>query len=151
MRAFETGFFCNARHTAVLTRQMIFKIGALKGVARIPQRDIEGNMLHAHDWRIRLCCVLGRRRLPLNPDTGFGQADGASGLRMPCANPFSIALNNFCKAMGFSRKSSAPILVASTAVLIVACPDIIMTGIVSWPCDAHSLSKVMPSVSGIQI
>src|SRR5260363_183563 len=109
MRAFETGFFCNARHTAVLTRQMIFKIGALKGVARIPQRDIEGNMLHAHDWRIRLCCVLGR-------------------LRMPCANPFSIALNNFCKAMGFSRKSSAPILVASTAVLIVACPDIIMTG-----------------------
>src|SRR5260364_251327 len=39
MRAFETGFFCNARHTAVLTRQMIFKIGALKA-SRASRRGI---------------------------------------------------------------------------------------------------------------
>src|SRR5687768_14267104 len=41
--------------------------------------------------------------------------------------------------------------VASTAVSIVPWPDIITTGIVSWPLAAHSLSSVMPSVSGIQM
>jgi len=53
--------------------------------------------------------------------------------------------------MGFSRKSSAPIRVASTAVSIVAWPDIMITGIESLPAAAHSLSSVMPSVSGIQM
>ena len=41
--------------------------------------------------------------------------------------------------------------VASTAVSMVAWPDIITTGMVSWPFAAHSLSSVMPSVSGIQM
>ena len=41
--------------------------------------------------------------------------------------------------------------VASTAVSIVPCPDIITTGMVSWPLAAHSFSSVMPSVSGIQM
>ena len=41
--------------------------------------------------------------------------------------------------------------VASTAVSMVPCPDIITTGMVSWPFAAHSLSRVMPSVSGIQM
>src|SRR5207248_6949159 len=40
---------------------------------------------------------------------------------------------------------------ASTAVSIVAWPDIMTTGMVSWPLAAHSLRSVMPSVSGIQI
>ena len=41
--------------------------------------------------------------------------------------------------------------VASTAVSMVPWPDIMTTGIVSWPLAAHSLSSVMPSVSGIQM
>ena len=41
--------------------------------------------------------------------------------------------------------------VASTAVSMVPWPDIITTGMVSSPAAAHSLSSVMPSVSGIQI
>ena len=53
--------------------------------------------------------------------------------------------------MGFSRKARAPILVASTAVSMVACPLIMITGMVSRPVEDHSLSRVTPSVSGIQI
>src|SRR5260221_9940453 len=41
--------------------------------------------------------------------------------------------------------------VASTAVSIVPWPDIITTGMPSWPLAAHSLSSEMPSVSGIQM
>jgi len=59
--------------------------------------------------------------------------------------------SSFCIAIGFSRKSSAPMRVASTAVSIVAWPDIITTGIVSWPPAAHSFRSEMPSVSGIQM
>ena len=53
--------------------------------------------------------------------------------------------------MGFSRKDSAPMRVASTAVSMVAWPLIMMTGMVSWPAEAHSLSSDTPSVSGIQM
>ena len=63
---------------------------------------------------------------------------------------FTVASRR-CRAIGFSRKSSAPMRVASTAVSMVACPDIMTTGMLSWPLAAHSLSSVMPSVSGIQI
>jgi hypothetical protein len=58
---------------------------------------------------------------------------------------------SFCRPTGFSRKSNAPIFVASTAVSIVPWPDIMTTGIVSWPEAAHSRSSVTPSVSGIQM
>ncbi len=58
---------------------------------------------------------------------------------------------SFCNAMGFSRKEYAPMRVASTAVSIVPCPDIMMTGIVIRPVDDHSLSRVTPSTSGIHI
>ncbi len=60
-------------------------------------------------------------------------------------------LSSFCSPTGFSRKSKAPILVASTAVSMVPCPDIITTGMVSWPLAAHSRSSVTPSLSGIQM
>ena len=63
----------------------------------------------------------------------------------------AIVDSSFCRPIGFSRKSNAPILVASTAVSMVPCPDIITTGIVSWPLAAHSRSSVTPSVSGIQM
>jgi hypothetical protein len=53
--------------------------------------------------------------------------------------------------MGFSRNDWAPILVASTAVSMVAWPLIMMTGMVSRPVVDHSLSRVTPSVSGIQM
>ena len=59
--------------------------------------------------------------------------------------------SSFGRLIGFSRKSKAPIRVASTAESIVPWPDIITTGIVSRPAAAHSLSSVMPSVSGIQM
>ncbi|MNY43155.1 hypothetical protein D3C86_1780930 [compost metagenome] len=52
------------------------------------------------------------------------------GRSMPRARPCSTADSSFCSAMGFSRKFNAPIFVASTAVSIVAWPDIMMTGIV---------------------
>ena len=42
----------------------------------------------------------------------------------PCCTAFS----SFCRAIGFSRKFRAPMRVASTAVSIVAWPDIMMTG-----------------------
>ena len=74
-------------------------------------------------------------------------AAAASGLR---SARFTVASSR-CKATGFSRKSSAPMRVASTAVSMVPWPDIITTGIVSCPLAAHSLSSVMPSVSGIQM
>jgi len=41
--------------------------------------------------------------------------------------------------------------VASTAVSMVACPLIMITGMDSKPLLAHSLSKLTPSVSGIQM
>ena len=59
--------------------------------------------------------------------------------------------SSFCRPIGFSRKSNAPMRVASTAVSIVPWPDIITTGIVSRPEDPHSRSSVTPSVSGIQM
>ena len=41
--------------------------------------------------------------------------------------------------------------VASTAVSMVPWPDIMITGMLSRPLADHSLSSVMPSVSGIQM
>jgi hypothetical protein len=41
--------------------------------------------------------------------------------------------------------------VASTAVSTVPCPDIITTGAVSVCACCHSRSRLMPSVSGIQM
>ncbi|MCY1356460.1 hypothetical protein D9M69_429140 [compost metagenome] len=91
-------------------------------------------------------------------DSDEGELAGAAvvagalrGRSMPRARPCSTADSSFCSAIGFSRKFSAPILVASTAVSMVAWPDIMMTGMVSWPCADHSLSRLTPSVSGIQI
>jgi hypothetical protein len=76
-----------------------------------------------------------------------------------CRGPWPAAVlsarvtveSSFCSPTGFSRKSKAPILVASTAVSMVPCPDIITTGIVSCPLAAHSRSNVTPSVSGIHM
>ena len=45
----------------------------------------------------------------------------------------------------------APMRVASTAVSMVAWPLIMITGMSSMPCEAHSLSRLTPSVSGIQM
>ena len=69
----------------------------------------------------------------------------------PCLRARSTVCSSFCSGMGFSRKSNAPILVASTAVSMLPCPLIITTGMVSRPLVAHSFSRVMPSLSGIQI
>ena len=63
----------------------------------------------------------------------------------------STAASSLGRAMGFSRKSKAPTRVASTAVSMVPWPDIITTGMVNKPAADHSLSRLMPSVSGIQI
>jgi hypothetical protein len=63
---------------------------------------------------------------------------------------FTVA-SSFCSAIGFSRKSIAPMRVASTAVSIVPWPDIMITGMLSCPPVAHSLRSVMPSASGIQM
>ena len=68
-----------------------------------------------------------------------------------CFKAFFTVASSFCRAIGFSRKSTAPTRVASTAESIVPCPDIITTGIVSRPPADHSLSSEMPSVSGIQM
>ena len=72
-------------------------------------------------------------------------------LDLPRSRPLRTADSRRASAIGFSRKSSAPKRVASTAVSMVACPDIMMTGIDSWPPAAHSFSSVTPSVSGIQM
>ena len=69
----------------------------------------------------------------------------------PCFKAVLTVFNSFCKAIGFSKKSKAPMRVASTAVSMVPCPDIITTGMVNKLLFTHSLSKVMPSQSGIQM
>ena len=51
-------------------------------------------------------------------------------------------------ANGFSMKSKAPFLVASTAVLIVPCPDTTTTGSASFMLRSRS-STSMPSMPGI--
>ena len=76
-----------------------------------------------------------------------GRFCGATG---PFSAFFTVA-SSFCSAIGFSRKSVAPMRVASTAVSIVPCPDIITTGMVRRPEADHSLSRETPSVSGIQM
>ena len=48
-------------------------------------------------------------------------------------------------------KSLAPSLVASIAVSIVACPEIIITGNSVSDLFAQSFSRLMPSSSGIHI
>ena len=68
-----------------------------------------------------------------------------------CLSAFLTVCSSFCRAIGFSRKSTAPIRVASTAESIVPWPDIMTTGIVSRLAADHSLSSEIPSVSGIQI
>ena len=86
-----------------------------------------------------------------------GERANASSVRgclcgtVSCLSAFFTVASSFCKAIGFSRKSIAPIRVASTAVSIVPWPDIMTTGIVNSPPADHSLSSDMPSVSGIQI
>ena len=64
---------------------------------------------------------------------------------------FSTVRSNFAIDNGFSIKSNAPRRVASTAVSTVPCPDIITTGHTKLSSSAHSLNKVIPSISGIQI
>ena len=68
-----------------------------------------------------------------------------------CFKASFTVFKSFCSVMGFSRKSKAPILVASKAVSIVPCPDIITTGLVINFSFTHSLRRVMPSQSGIHI
>jgi hypothetical protein len=86
------------------------------------------------------------------PGAGKGaQRQAAAGIARAAFEAFFTAASSFCMPIGFSRKSSAPMRVASTAVSIVAWPDIITTGMLSWPLAPHSLSSVMPSVSGIQM
>jgi hypothetical protein len=82
-----------------------------------------------------------------------GECPGADCTPGACGrcSPRLTAASSFCSAIGFSRKSIAPMRVASTAVSMVPCPDIITTGMFSWPLAAHSLSRLMPSVSGIQM
>jgi hypothetical protein len=83
------------------------------------------------------------------------KAARVSSLRRVAATDFCrarlTAASSFCRAIGFSRKSWAPMRVASTAVSMVPWPDIITTGMLSWPAADHSLRSVMPSVSGIQM
>src|SRR5579859_3031993 len=41
VRALETRLFRDARHAAILTREVIFEVSTLERVARIAQRDVE--------------------------------------------------------------------------------------------------------------
>ena len=94
-----------------------------------------------------------RRRKSLSRDDR-ANASSVSGCRLgdtSCLSAFLTVASSFCKAIGFSRKSTAPTRVASTAESMVPCPDIMMTGIVSKPAADHSLSSEIPSVSGIQM
>ena len=75
----------------------------------------------------------------------------ARGRARPPARALPTVARSLGRLMGFSRKSKAPMRVASTAESIVPCPDIITPGIVSSPEPAHSFRRVMPSVSGIQM
>ena len=83
--------------------------------------------------------------------TGCGLGAGRIAARLLRIRPCSTALSSFCRVTGFSKNASAPILVASTAVSMVAWPLIMITGMVRAPVEAHSLSSVTPSVSGIQM
>ena len=67
------------------------------------------------------------------------------------ASACSTARSSFCSVIGFSRKAMAPCLVASTAVSMVPWPLIMITGMVSCDVVPHSLSRLMPSTSGIQM
>ena len=69
----------------------------------------------------------------------------------PARSARRTVASSFWSAMGFSRKSIAPIRVASTAVSMVPWPDIMITGMVSCPLVAHSFRSVIPSASGIQM
>ena len=73
------------------------------------------------------------------------------GRTRPPASALPTVASSFGRLIGFSRKSNAPMRVASTAESMVPWPDIITTGMVSKPLPAHSLRSVMPSVSGIQM
>ena len=61
------------------------------------------------------------------------------------------ASRSFAVDRGFSRKSYAPSRVASTAVSTVPWPDIMITGAFPVLLSDHSLSREIPSESGIQI
>jgi len=60
-----------------------------------------------------------------------------------------LALDNSFNRVGLDHVLL--VRVASTAVSMVPWPDIMTTGMPSWPVAAHSLSSEMPSVSGIQM
>ena len=92
-----------------------------------------------------------RRRAPPRPCRAPRATRAAAPSPTPILSARATVPSSFCSPTGFSRKSKAPILVASTAVSMVPWPDIITTGIVSWPAAAHSRSSVTPSVSGIQM
>ncbi len=102
------------------------------------------------------CCTRSRRPCisALRP-TG-ASADG-SRLRAALAclpadsSAASTVRSSLASDSGFSTKSSAPRRVASTAVSTVPCPDMMTTGQSRSSLSDHSLSNVMPSVSGIQI
>ena len=57
------------------------------------------------------------------------------------ASPCSTARSSFCNVIGFSRNAIAPNFVASTAVSIVPCPLIMITGIVSCAARAPLLEQ----------
>ena len=42
--AFQAGTFGHAGHAAVFAHQVVLEIGALEGVARFPQRQVEGDV-----------------------------------------------------------------------------------------------------------
>ncbi len=94
--------------------------------------------------RRRQSCIAAERPSAATVSAWFAIASPLFSARLTVAR-------SFCNVIGFSRKSRAPMRIASTALSMLAWPDIITTGIVNCPLAAHSLSSEMPSVSGIQM
>ncbi len=65
-----------------------------------------------------------------------------------CARPLRIVSSSRSMSIGFSRKSNAPSFVASTAVPMVPCPEMMMTGSAGC-CSLSDPSTSSPSMPGI--
>jgi len=63
----------------------------------------------------------------------FAMLSGIAARDSPARSARFTVASSFCSAIGFSRKSMAPMRVASTAVSMVPWPDIMITGMLRCP------------------
>ena len=106
---------------------------------------LAGEALRPRDRRSPTCAASAARTAPSDASRGARCWLCCARVR---ASPRLIAATSCASSTGFSMKSSAPALIAATAIGTSACPEMSTTG--SAPRRASSRTSSMPSMPGMR-